>query len=266
MSTRSGLDERRSLATDFLIGFISVVAAFFPCPGSFGRSVKPAARLETFHVSGTISRAHDNAALPEADVTFRGEKVSKTLTTDDRGIYEADLPIGSYTMTVRATDISLEVYQRPLFRITRPTSVTFNVRLYTEVQRSCDVMTPPSSNHIPDDNDMKNVMKDECGGWDFIPLPSEDGTPFKLFIRFRTRHAADHGYAYSGRTIFGRLQTPVFVAYNLFTLQANDVGYDERSQTLQASGNVVTVNEDGDTQRADSMKFRIENGQATPLQ
>ena len=59
--------------------------------------------------------------------------------------------------------------------------------------------------------------------------------------------------------------SPVFVAYNLFTLRAERVVYDVQSKTLQATGNVVTVDADGATRRADSMTLEIENGRVTGL-
>jgi hypothetical protein len=61
------------------------------------------------------------------------------------------------------------------------------------------------------------------------------------------------------------VEIPVFVAYNLFTLRADRVVYDVQSRTLEATGNVVAENADGTIQRADSMKFRVENGEAIPL-
>jgi lipopolysaccharide assembly outer membrane protein LptD (OstA) len=61
------------------------------------------------------------------------------------------------------------------------------------------------------------------------------------------------------------LGTAVFVAYNLFTLRADHVTYDQKDQTLHANGKVVMINEKGESQRADEMTFRIENGEAIPL-
>jgi lipopolysaccharide assembly outer membrane protein LptD (OstA) len=62
-----------------------------------------------------------------------------------------------------------------------------------------------------------------------------------------------------------RYETQVFVAYNLFSLQADKVTYDPQKRTIEASGNVVAVNESGTTQRAGSMAFKIENGQVALL-
>ena len=40
-------------------------------------------------------------------------------------------------------------------------------------------------------------------------------------------------------------QTPVFVAYNLFSLQADKVTYDAQKRTIEATGNVIAVSESG---------------------
>jgi len=143
---------------------------------------------------------------------------------------------------------------------------------------SCDLANPPPDSHVSEQDRIKNA----CGGQDIFPLPSEDGAPFQLLIRFGTREPTDNGYAYSAPVDFSAipepsyvyrsgwnpptLGTPVFVACNLFTLRADHVTYDEKNRTLHANGKVVVVNEKGESQRADSMTFRIENGDAIPLQ
>jgi lipopolysaccharide assembly outer membrane protein LptD (OstA) len=55
------------------------------------------------------------------------------------------------------------------------------------------------------------------------------------------------------------------VVYNLFSLQADKVTYDIQRQTIEATGNVIAVNELGTHQGANSMAFKIEDGQVTPL-
>jgi hypothetical protein len=76
----------------------------------------------------------------------------------------------------------------------------------------------------------------------------------------------DGGYVYSSaKETTGDLVTPVFVEYNFFSLQANEVAYDPKNSTIKASGDVVAVDESGATKRADSMTFKLENGQAIPL-
>lgn len=238
-----------------------MLVALLACACLFGQSAARKTPPDTFHIRGAICRARDRSAVPEVTVTFEAEEVSKTLYTDDRGIYEADLPVGLYTMTARSPDRVLGLYQRPLFRVASPASLVLDIALETYIRSSCDLGVPPSSTHIPDADD----AKDACGGRDFLPLPSDDGVPFQLLVEYESRKRTDRGYAYSARPLLPRPATPVFVAYNLFTLQAHHVVYDVQGRTLKATGDVVATNADGATQRADSMTFKIENGEAIPL-
>jgi lipopolysaccharide export system protein LptA len=57
----------------------------------------------------------------------------------------------------------------------------------------------------------------------------------------------------------------VFVAYNLFSLQANTVLYEMESRRLVARGNVVVEDESG-KHSAVSMTFKIEDGRAVPIE
>ena len=88
--------------------------------------------------------------------------------------------------------------------------------------------------------------------------------PFKLSVRYGSRTIVDSTYSYIGERT-PQYEAPVFVAYNLFSLQADKVTYDAEKRTIEASGNVVAVNESGASQRADSMVFKIENGRVAPL-
>jgi hypothetical protein len=219
----------------------------------------------------------DGSAVVGVKVTFESEKGSKTVATNRRGNYEADLPVGLYTMTAEPLSPAVETYKRPLFRASSSETVVFDMSLDIYEKRSCELGNAPPGSHISNWDREKNA----CGGADSFAIPSEDGVPFQLYVRFGRRQPTNTGYVYSAPVDFsvipepsyvyrsGRnpptLGTPVFVAYNLFTLRADHVTYDEKNQTLHANGKVVVVNEKGETQRADSMTFRVENGEATPL-
>jgi hypothetical protein len=175
-------------------------------------------------------------------------------------------------MTAQPSREYLE-YRRPLFRVASSTGLTFNIIL-ERAQQTCDLVSPvggPPQTAV----DARNA----CGGWDSFPVPSEDHVPFELSIQFGHREATDHVSIYDGtwnpstepsyvyRSGWNpSSSSPVFVAYNLFTLRANHVVYDVQARTLHATGNVVVVNADGVTERCDSMRFKIENGGAIPLQ
>jgi hypothetical protein len=111
----------------------------------------------------------------------------------------------------------------------------------------------------------EEMAKQSCGGEDSFQIPSENGASSPLYIQFERRKPTDGGYVYSGeRLTAGDLLTPVFVEYNFFSLQADEVVYDVKSRTIKANGN-VSIEDDSGKRRANSMTFRMENGQATPL-
>ena len=93
----------------------------------------------------------------------------------------------------------------------------------------------------------------------------ENGATLPLYIQFAKRTHSDGGYIYSGdKLAAGDLLTPVFVEYNFFSLQADEVIYDVKNRTIKANGN-VSIEDDAGKRRAKSITFRMENGQATPL-
>ena len=246
---------------------LTMVVVLLACTALFGQSAPPVTSPQTFHIQGEI-RYYNNSPTPGAGVTFEGDNISKTVSADKNGFYETDLPVGIYTMT--ALDLSKLHYKyvRPPFRVGSSTNVTLNVTFYAGL--SCDLKSPT-----------EEEVRNDCEGVDLFPIPSKDNVPFQLSIQCSSRRPIDRGCEYSGlktslRPIgrgdkYSSLKTPadlkirVFVAYNLFTLQADDVVYDVSGRVLKATGNVVVENADGATQRADSITLKIENGQATPL-
>lgn len=142
-------------------------------------------RAQTFRIHGTIRTYSDSAV--RAEVGFARVNYSKTVFSDDRGVYEADLPVGQYTMTADALapidldlpfftkapaqevyDGRLEEYRRPLFRVAVPASITLDVTLSPVVY--CEPGLPASGS-VPDDYR-------GCQEWDLFPVPSQDGVPF----------------------------------------------------------------------------------------
>lgn len=114
--------------------------------------------------------------------------------------------------------------------------------------------TPKSPAPTQDD------YNDVCGGRDYLPIPSEHDLTFDLLVQYSNRQRADgkNTYRHDARG-------PVFVAYNLFSLEADKVTFDVKNRTIAASGNVVVADGSGTTRHADSMGLRIEDGQVIPL-
>jgi|SRR5690242_19139653 len=267
---KSQRESRRIATSEWFFGrFASVLLA---CAVVCGQTALPSNRVQTFHVHGTVRDAYKGAPLPGVKVTFRSEGIGRTVNTNQRGMYEVDLPVGVYSMTARPQDLKLPEYERPLFRVASSTSITLDISFDDEVQDNCDIGVR-AGNQYPKAEDFVNA----CGGSVSFPVPSEDGVRFQLFIRFGRRESTRNGYVYSaawnltgdsshiGGSNAPDLGTQVFVAYNLFTLRADHVTYDAKTRRLEATGRVVVAQIDGRTQHAESMAFTIEDGRALRL-
>jgi hypothetical protein len=225
----------------------------------FGQSASPPTWPQTFHVRGTITDPIA-AVIPGVKVTFQSVSLTTTVTTNNVGVYEADLPLGDYTMTVQGPR-GFRFYRRPLFRVASPVSAVMNATLL--VGPPCGDMVMIRGTQVTAEQE-RGISTDDCEREDLIRVPSGNGMPFQLSILYGSRALVGSMYSYIGEKTH-EYESPVFVAYNLFSLQADKVSYDAEKQTIEASGNVVAVNELGTTQRANSMVFKIENGQVTLL-
>lgn len=234
---------------------VSLLVLLF-CATAFRQSAAPVPRAQSPNVHGTVRLPFDYA-VSRAQVVFDGDTTSKTVFTDKTGFYEADLPVGLYTMIAIASKPGFKEYRRPLFRVASSTNLTLDITFVPGV--SCDLVVPDGSDH----SQTQDEVQDACGGLEFFRVPSEDGVPFALSIDYPGRRRTDRETVYSSSNRI--IKPPVLVDYNLFTLRADAVVYDVQRRILKATGNVVAVDEKGATQRVDSMTFRIENGQATPL-
>ncbi len=194
-------------------------------------------------------------------VTFQNEQLSKTVTTNNVGVYEADLPLGDYTMTTKGP-LGFRFYRRPLLRLTSPSSAILNITLL--IGNPCGDMIIVNSSGDTLTDEQRKTATERCRGEELIAIPSGDGLPLQLSIRYGIRTPSGGTYAYTGERT-RQYQTPVFVAYNLFSLQADKVTYDAQKRTIEATGNVIAVSESGATQRADSMALKIENGQVARI-
>ena len=214
--------------------------------------------FRTFEIRGVI-RTLSGSVVSNAEVQFEradGAKISQTVSSDKVGFYKAQLSVGLYTMTVvDRSDQSLQKYRRPLFRVTSPRNIVLNITLYP-AEPHCDPVIPFSGPALTAEG-----YADICGGWDFLPAPSKEGVPFELFVRYSRRRPTNEGRIYLSDPSRGYR---VFVAYNLFSLYADQVVYDGKSQRLEAIGDVVTTDQSGKSRRADSMTLKIADGLAVP--
>jgi len=209
---------------------------------------------QNFHVQGTIKlnpwipagkrieevmKNYDTSAI---QVTFESGSWTKTVTANDDGFYEVDLPFGNYLMKVRNWDkpppcrlcrqSRARQYERELFRVTSPVKLVFDVTLPGGFQAE-----------------------------QFL-LPAEDGTPFKLQVRFGDYRGWGTQW-FDGGPNRG---DPVFAEYNLCSLQASHVVYHKKQKTLEAQGDVIFDDGSGKKEHYRSILLKIEeDGKLTPM-
>jgi hypothetical protein len=231
---------------------INRIAVLSLCATAWGQSVNSPIAPGSLHVRGTVTDPL-GAAVPGAEITFNGEQTARTTMTNASGKYEIDLPLGRYTM--KAERRGLRTCRRPLFLVSLPTDLMFDITLPAEQMVDRIIAGKVASE--------RSDLPLNWYGEEFVPLPSKDGVPFQLFVRYFRRTAIDDSLEYTGETI--PYEEPVFVAYNLFSLQADHVILDVKRRTLKARGNVVMSDEAGTMQRPETISLSIEDGHATPL-
>jgi hypothetical protein len=147
-----------------------------------------------------------------------------------------------------------------------PAHITLNVTLYPD-PGSCDplvvTITHPDGTTVQTPGTTDDDSRDVCGGQDYLPISSKDGVRFDLLVRYSNRRRSAGENTYSG---YARFEGPVFAAYNLLTLEAGKLVYNAKDETIKASGDVVIADGSGKTRHADSAAFKLEDGQATPLE
>jgi hypothetical protein len=224
-------------------------------PPLFGQSAPRATQPTTFHISGTITGGHSLA------VVFEGTS-SKTVMTSEAGVYEANLPLGLWTMTVVAHGpdgkifTNMIYYRRPPFRVTAPASLVFDISLPQGM--FCTVMVGGRDGGPPTQEE-KNHVKAWCAGEEFFSVPS-DSVPFEVHVWGGSKFAAcslvgDHSEGCKR----------AFATYNTRSVQADDITYDPGESILEAHGNVVTQDASGE-RKAPSMSFYVHDGQAILMQ
>src|SRR5437016_3003584 len=196
-------------------GVAAVLVALLLCTSLFGQSPTPASQVQTFHVKGTLTDPL-GAVIRGVKVTFQSEHTSKTVATNDVGRYEEDLPFGVYTMTAQSP--GFRFYRRPPFRVTSSASISFDIILPVGKTINRIVVSSSGAPVTPEEWDaaLKNPLP--YYGEESFSASSDDGVPFQLYIRYMSRAATDGTYSYAGEKL--PYEDPVFVAYNLFSLQA----------------------------------------------
>jgi Carboxypeptidase regulatory-like domain len=226
------------------------------CLVSYAQPI-PSLSQKIFRVRGEVGDTY-SSAIAGAQVKFEGSNRTETVTSDRRGFYRAELPVGLYTMTVeKGSPGSGKYYRRPLFEVLSPKTILLDATLYPSLP-SCDpgvvFERRPDGTTKSEIRAAPDTLRDVCGGWDRYPLPSKEGVPFELLVRYsgRVRRGGERIYN-------GGFRNPVLIAFNLFTLTADQVTYDLDKRIVLAVGNVTTTNGSAGSAHANSMKLKIAN-------
>jgi hypothetical protein len=179
--------------------------------------------------------------------------------SDERGFYGADLPVGAYTMTTRVSQ-GFRPYIRPLFRVDSPTRLVFNIILQFG-RNNCDIVVVGKDSQPATEKEWEAAAKELCGGEDFFPLPSRNGTRYSVLIQYQKGSRSASGYEYTCQETPPDFCSPVLIAYNLLTLQAKHVFYDPEHHRIKASGHVVALR-NGTKTIAESMTLVLADGEA----
>lgn len=227
------------------------------CAVFFGRSASTAPAPKMFHVSGSITR---QGAISHHDVLVRFDGNSSiTVKADDTGFYEADLPVGLWTVTATSPDIisptgtpeNFNLSRPRRFRVTAPSNLVVDLFLRPPVV--CDIAGAQDTTAEQWDH-----IHALCDGEEFFPVPSEDGVPFEVLIG-----GLDHNLCLHRVGADAAACNREFGTYNLLTVLADKIVYHPQGRLLEASGNAVVKDEHGEC-RKDSIKFLIGDGQAVP--
>jgi hypothetical protein len=216
----------------------------------------------TLHIKGSMTQC--GKKTPHFWVAFRGD-TTKTVRADDAGAYEVDLPPGSWTAitvavaTETADGASLS---RPRhFRVTAPGSLMLNLNLRPPVMCDLAIITPNGQPATPERTSGRDQA---CWGEKSFQVPSADGVPFEVDL-FGLDSGWNNGWDPCSTNHENKMPHREFATYNLLSVEANKIAYDENRRSLEARGDVVIEDESGE-HKAQAITFYIQNGRAFTVQ
>jgi hypothetical protein len=236
---------------------LSRFAVLLLWPPLFGQSASPATQPTTFHISGTITGGRSLA------VVFEGAS-SRNVLTNEAGVYEADLPLGIWTMKVFVHGPDGKIspnmmrYRRPPLRVAAPTSMVFDISLPQGML--CDMHVLGRDGGPPTQEEIDHVNA-ACAGEEFFSVPS-DGVPFEVHVW--------GGRDFGACSLVSNRSTVckhTFATYNTLSVQADRVVFTPFPDggILEANGSVV-ANDSRREYRGNSIRFLIGGGQAVEAQ
>jgi hypothetical protein len=198
----------------------------------------------TFHISGTVlscGKPYPGRIALESDTP----KSSVYVQANKDGVYEADLPLGVYSVS------AFEMSHPRRIRVTSPASVVVDIYLPAPVL--CDLVIVTRNGKSPTPEQEADRTRD-CYGEEYHSVPSRDGVPFEVDLSGLEPgvnfcpHAKSH-------TVHRQ-----FATYNLFSVHADRVAYHVAERTIEAEGNVLFRDDTGE-HGAKSATFQVQDGQ-----
>jgi hypothetical protein len=222
------------------------LAVLLSCSMFFAQSVTKEPQAARVYISGRTRQCGKSIATTSW-VRFDGRPplTSVLVKTDDSGRYRAELPLGSWTMTLLASLKDTTELARPRhFDVNAAGMLVFDIYLRPPVM--CSVRGTPEQRAAT------------CWGEEFYELPSAKGEPFEVDL-FNLRQHWTQCLAVEAET-----SQREFATYNLLSIEADNVVYLPSEQTLEAKGHVRMQDESGEHE-TDSIRLWLRDGQVVAL-
>lgn len=195
---------------------------------------------------GTVTDMND-ARVPQAKVIIDGAGTTLTVSTEEDGTYQSELPPGTYR--IRVESLGFCPVRRASFRMQPSTTTLLNFTL---------IACPLANQLAIKDGQYKGEVTRYLDPFkeESVPIVSTSEAPLELLIRYGERREGANFVEYKGAAVSYDEYAPnpagsvrrrkyqgVTVTYNTLTIYADKVRLDPKNLRLEAYGNVVV--EDG---------------------
>jgi hypothetical protein len=187
----------------------------------------------TSQLSGTVFDINE-ARVSNARVTIEGMGIKLTVTTDQAGQYNIDIPYGTYALEIDQSGFCR--HKRPPFRVSSP-KVVLNFTLQV-----CGIaLTVTADETVCVPVDPFNT--------ELVPMSNAGGPGLNAHVRYASRQQMGNVVEYRGRTAQrtpdGRAHPPygLTLEYSLLTIRADVLRLNKETRRIEAEGNILV--EDG---------------------
>jgi hypothetical protein len=185
----------------------------------------------------------NEARMAGASVIITGGGVTRTINTDEEGMYRIELPPGIYRLRVESTGFCPA--RRAAIYVRLSTVTTFNFSLIP-CALSND-LTIADGRYEGEVDRYRDPFKEEV-----FPLTRSAGAPLELLVRYGRRREVQNVIEYQGTTVSydeyadnpaGSVRRSRYlgatISYNSLMIRGDRVRLDPRTLLLEAEGNVI---------------------------